>query len=195
MWKKFVAIGDSMTEGYGDDVTGMIKKAWPTYVAEHFEIEEHHNLGKSGLRSDEIYNQQFEVAKSLQPDLVSIMAGANDFMQRKWNPQQYKRHMEDMIAYFRNEGATVVTFDFPNFTKYAPIPFFVKPMVRKQLETANNILNELSQTYDTVHISFWNHPLSDDRKNWSNDFVHPNALGYKRIAEAIIEKVNQVAVK
>ncbi|MGM9986197.1 MAG: SGNH/GDSL hydrolase family protein [Bacillaceae bacterium] len=192
MWKKYVALGDSMTEGYGDEVEGIVKKDWPSYVAEHFQISDFHNIGKSGLRSDQVYETQFQKAVEMKPDLVSVMAGANDFMQQKWNPKTYRAHMEEMITTFTKAGATVITANYPDFTKYVAIPMFIKPIVKKQLKTCNAILDELAEKYNTVHLDVWNNPLADQRENWSKDNVHPNALGYKKISEVVIEQLSNI---
>lgn len=191
MWKTFVALGDSMTEGIGDEVNGIKKKSWPTYIAEFFNIEKFSNLAKSGLRSDEIYKEQLETALSMNPDIVSIMAGGNDFIQRKWNAKSYREIMDKMISKFTENGIIVITSNFPDLTQIYKFPFYLLPIAKYQLKTCNKILDELATKYNTVHIDFWNNPISKEIIYWSNDRIHPNSHGYKVIGDLIISELNK----
>lgn len=81
MWKRFVAIGDSFTEGIGDEVEGIALKSWVDHFVQlcAFDIE-YANFAKRGLVTKEIRSQQLEKALTFSPDLISLIAGANDVL-------------------------------------------------------------------------------------------------------------------
>jgi lysophospholipase L1-like esterase len=49
----------------------------------------------------------------------------------------------------------------------------------------NDAIRELSAKYDTVFFDFWQHPEVLPPDSWGGDAVHPNALGYLRMARAL----------
>lgn len=185
MYKCFVAIGDSLTEGFGDEVKEFPKIPWPEGVAKILGIEKVINLGVSGYRSDQVFEEQFPKALELKPDLVSIMVGGNDLFQLKLRKRAYYKRMKTMIEAFTKAGATVVTGNLPDITYRYKLPFYKKIGARYLLARTNKTIDKLAKDYKTVHINFWRHPLSMDIQNWSTDNIHPNSKGYTEIAKEI----------
>ena len=85
-WHHFVAIGDSFTEGIGDSVDGFAKLGAVDRIAAALKQSNpdlrYTNLAQRGLVVTEIREQQLDTALRLDPDLVSVVAGANDIMYR-----------------------------------------------------------------------------------------------------------------
>ncbi|MED3039282.1 SGNH/GDSL hydrolase family protein, partial [Bacillus tropicus] len=97
MWQRFVAIGDSFTEGIGDEVEGIALKSWVDHFVQMCVNDiEYVNFAKRGLVTKEIRSQQLEKALAFKPDLVSLIAGANDVLKGRWNLQTYRNDMEFM---------------------------------------------------------------------------------------------------
>ncbi len=188
MWKHFVAIGDSLTEGIGDEVEGVALKSW----VEHFaQLHEPHltytNLAKRGLLAKEIRVTQLEAAIELKPDLVSLIAGANDILKGHWNATVYKKEMEDMLETLTNLGAKIIIANLPDFSNRLPLPPEQKDVLKTQLLEANEIIQLLSNKYSLVQIDFWDHPMANDSKLLSKDLVHPNSKGYEEIAKEVFK--------
>ncbi|HDR3649520.1 TPA: SGNH/GDSL hydrolase family protein [Bacillus anthracis] len=186
MWKRFVAIGDSFTEGIGDEVEGIALKSW----VEHFvqlcvnDIE-YVNFAKRGLVTKEIRSQQLEKALTFNPDLVSLIAGANDVLKGRWNHQEYKNDMEIIIDTLSKTDADIIIGNLPDFTVRLPFASEKKEVLKEQLLEANEVIFSLSREYKLHHIDFWNHPLVNDNTVWSKDLIHPNSKGYVKVAELI----------
>ncbi|MFX3636721.1 MAG: SGNH/GDSL hydrolase family protein [Candidatus Pristimantibacillus sp.] len=190
MWKQFVAIGDSLTQGIGDEVDGIALKSWVDHFAElHKPALKFTNLAKRGLISKEIREQQLEQALALQPDLVSLIAGANDILKGRWNRNEYKNDMTSMVDALSKSGATIILGSQADFTIRLPFPLEQKQAIKEQLVEANEIVQSLSRQYNLYYIDFWNHPLAQDAAIWSKDLVHPNSRGYQKIAEMIFDRV------
>ncbi|MGM2816092.1 SGNH/GDSL hydrolase family protein [Bacillus cereus group sp. Bce001] len=186
MWKRFVAIGDSFTEGIGDEVERIALKSWVDHFVQlcAFDIE-YANFAKRGLVTKEIRSQQLEKALTFKPDLVSLIAGANNVLKGRWNLQEYKNDMEFMIDTLSKADADIIIGNLPDFTVRLPLSSKKKQVVKEQLLEANEVIRSLSKEYKLHHVDFWNHHLVNDDTVWSKDLIHPNSKGYVKVAELI----------
>ena len=62
-----------------------------------------------------------EKALAFKPDLVSLIAGANDVLKGRWNLQTYKNDMEFMIDKLSKTGADIMIANLPDFTVRLPL--------------------------------------------------------------------------
>jgi lysophospholipase L1-like esterase len=192
MRKYLVAMGDSFTEGIGDEVEGAELKSWVDYFAQlHTPDLKYTNLAKRGLLTKHIRLKQLERALALQPDLVSLIAGANDVLKGRWNRNEYKNDMELMVDTLSKSGATIIIASLPDFTVRMPLSFEQKQLLKEQLLEANKVIHSLSSEYNLYHIDFWNHPFANDNTLWSKDLIHPNSRGYRKIAEVIFNSLSE----
>ncbi|OUA07049.1 lipase [Bacillus thuringiensis serovar finitimus] len=190
MWKRFVAIGDSFTEGIGDEVEGIALKSWVDHFVQLCVNDiEYANFAKRGLVTQEIRSQQLEKALTFNPDLVSLIAGANDVLKGRWNHNAYKNDMEFMINTLSKTGADIMIANLPDFTVRLPFASEKKQIIKEQLLEANDVIRSLSREYKLHHVDFWSHPLVNDNTLWSKDLIHPNSKGYVKVAELIFSSV------
>ncbi|MGE7888484.1 SGNH/GDSL hydrolase family protein [Bacillus cereus] len=190
MWKRFVAIGDSFTEGIGDEVEGIALKSWVDHFVQLCENDiEYANFAKRGLVTKEIRSQQLEKALTFKPDLVSLIAGANDVLKGRWNHNVYKNDMEFMIDSLSKAGSDIIIANLPDFTVRLPFAAEKKQVIKEQLLEANDVILSLSREYKLHHVDFWNHQLVNDNTLWSTDLIHPNSKGYVKVAELIFSSL------
>lgn len=190
MWKRFVAIGDSFTEGIGDEVEGIALKSWVDHFVQLCVNDiEYANFAKRGLVTREIRSQQLEKALTFNPDLVSLIAGANDVLKGRWNHYAYKEDMKCMIDTLSKTGADIMIANLPDFTVRLPFSTEKKQVLKEQLLEANEVILSLSRERKLHHIDFWNHQLVNDNTLWSKDFIHPNSKGYVKVAELIFSSL------
>ncbi|PGK36814.1 lipase [Bacillus anthracis] len=190
MWKRFVAIGDSFTEGIGDEVEGITLKSWVDHFVQLCVSDiEYTNFAKRGLVTKEIRSQQLEKVLTFKPDLVSLIAGANDVLKGRWNHQAYKNDMEFMIDKLSKTDADIIIANLPDFTVRLPFASEKKQVIKEQLLEANDVIRSLSREYKVHHVDFWNHQLVNDNTLWSTDLIHPNSKGYVKVAELIFSSL------
>lgn len=190
MWKRFVAICDSFTEGIGDEVEGIALKSWVDHFVQLCVNDiEYANFAKRGLVTKEIRSQQLEKALTFNPDLVSLIAGANDVLKGRWNHYAYKEDMKCMIDTLSKTGADIMIANLPDFTVRLPFSTEKKQVLKEQLLEANEVILSLSREYKLHHIDFWNHHVVNDNTLWSKDFIHPNSKGYVKVAELIFSSL------
>ncbi|MFC7641632.1 SGNH/GDSL hydrolase family protein [Streptosporangium lutulentum] len=81
---RYVALGDSQTEGLGDgdDIRGY--RGWADRLAEHLAEADpdllYANLAVRGRLAAQVHAEQLGPALRLRPDLVTVMAGMNDLV-------------------------------------------------------------------------------------------------------------------
>ncbi|MFB5249265.1 SGNH/GDSL hydrolase family protein [Bacillus mycoides] len=190
MWKRFVAIGDSFTEGIGDEVEGIALKSWVDHFVQLCVDDlKYANFAKRGLVTKEIRSQQLEKALTFNPDLVSLIAGANDVLKGRWNHHTYKNDMEFMIDTLSKTDADIIIANLPDFTVRLPFSSEKKQVLKEQLLEANEVILSLSREYELHHVDFWNHHLVNDNTLWSTDLIHPNSKGYVKVAELIFSSL------
>src|SRR4051812_29276181 len=93
----YVAIGDSFTEGVGDDPR-RARSGWAGRVADILEAHvsrlEYVNFAASGKLANEILAEQLDSALELCPDLITVAAGGNDLILPRANPELVLKSVE-----------------------------------------------------------------------------------------------------
>ena len=89
---RFVAVGDSFTEGLNDEIRGDGRhRGWADRVAEllitrqHIEELSYANLAIRGRLTRQIMDEQVPQAQALKPDLATVGAGVNDALRRTFS--------------------------------------------------------------------------------------------------------------
>ena len=90
MWGKYLALGDSFSEGLSDPYPDGTYRGWADRTAEKLAISDsefrYANLAVRGRKMNRIINEQIPLAMEMKPDLVTIAAGVNDALRRNWDP-------------------------------------------------------------------------------------------------------------
>jgi lysophospholipase L1-like esterase len=184
-FERYVAIGDSSTEGWIDpDAHGGLR-GWANRLAEHIARAQgrllYANLGIRGKRTRQIRVEQLPAALTMRPDLVTLFSGTNDVLARRFDAEDLGRDVETMHRELIGSGATVVTFTLPDLTPLMPLGRLVAVRIR----SLNDVLRAVAQGTGAVLVDFAAHPVASDARLWNEDRLHANALGHERIAAAL----------
>lgn len=192
---KYVALGDSFTEGVGDDderyPNGV--RGWADRVAEewsHTDPElEYANLSIRGRLLQPILEEQIEPCLALHPDVVTINAGGNDLLRTSVDIDDLIDQYRDAIALLRERGIRVVIW-----TLIDPLTVSsVYTLVRGRAAIFNELLRErISEPFDCVTIDMWRMRVYAFWKYWSWDRLHMSPLGHELMA---IEVLNALGVE
>jgi lysophospholipase L1-like esterase len=192
-WKHYVAIGDSFTAGLGDAVEGIEPLGTADRLAAALRRSRpglrYTNLAQPGLTSAEIRAGQLELALSLAPDLVSVVAGANDILGRAWDPERFEADLRRMFEALVRLDATLVTATLPNFPLLATLPGSIGVRLHRHILKGNAIIQRLASDFGAICLDLM--PLSTlfDPALWSVDGIHPNARGYLEITSRMIQRL------
>lgn len=193
--RHFVALGDSFTEGVGDPVKGIPLRSTHDWLADWMRATSpnmrYTNLATRGLRAAEIRSQQMPRGLNLQPDWVSIIAGANDALRGPFQPDGLRAELNLMFGAFEGIGARILTATLPNFTLRLELPDPLQVRVKHNLEAANGLIRELARRHGALCFDFWESDLDKNPALWSEDGVHPNARGYLETAKVMAPVLEQ----
>jgi len=187
-WHRYVALGDSFTEGVGDpDPTrpnGL--RGWADRVAEALAAREpdfaYANLAIRGRKLPAIIEEQIDPALALAPDLVTIHGGGNDVLRPKVDIDALAGLYGDAIARLRASGATVLMFTLPDTVTN---PAF--KVVRGRIALFNEWVHEIADTQGALLIDMWRDHYYDPKQTLDDDRLHLNSSGHQDMAIRVLD--------
>ena len=189
-FERFVAIGDSQTEGVGDlpnpDGTD---RGWADRFASVLAGRDtdllYANLAIRGRRVDQVFEEQFEPALAMEPDLVSVIAGMNDLIRPGFDVDRTIATMDRMERAFVESGATVMTITYPDPDGLGPIGALVEGKVRE----FNQAIRETTASNGTVLLDLEPIESTADVRIWMPDRLHLNPDGHWRMAHGMLSVI------
>ena len=117
MWRSYVAMGDSFTEGLDDpDPLAGGYRGWADLVAARLAADipgfAYANLAIRGRLFAPIVAEQVPVALELRPELMSFAAGGNDALRRGFDPARLSAALDEVGGRLRATGADLLLFTF-----------------------------------------------------------------------------------
>ena len=186
-FERYVAIGDSSTEGLQDPDGASGYRGWANRLAERLAEAQggllYANLGVRGKRSREIREEQLGPALAMKPGLATVFAGSNDILERGFDAAKLRAELECMMGALVGGKTVVLTFTLPDLTGVMPIGRFLAPRVRAM----NGAIREAAASTGARLIDFAAYPVGSDPRLWSEDRFHVNAEGHARIAAALAQ--------
>jgi lysophospholipase L1-like esterase len=190
-WTRYVAIGDSFTEGIGDPepLSPGGFRGWADRVADVLSAQTERfayaNLAVRGRLMQQISDQQVDAALALKPDLISVSAGGNDIIRPGTDPDDISRRFEAMIHRLRSDGATVLMFNGPDI---GTTP--VLGRVRGKVAIYNENLRAIAQRNDAIVADMWALRELADPRMWAPDRLHFSPTGHHTIARMVLDALN-----
>jgi lysophospholipase L1-like esterase len=187
-WKRFVALGDSLTEGVGDpDRRGRLR-GWADRLAEAMawvdEDVAYANLAKRGLRAEEVRRGQLEPALRLRPDLASVLVGMNDLLEPRFDPARLERELAAIVGPLREAGALVLTATIPDVTTFSPLPKRFLTGMRARIRATSDAVRAVSAEHGALCLDLEALPEARQRQVMSVDRLHPGPRGHVLLAGA-----------
>jgi lysophospholipase L1-like esterase len=192
-WRRFVALGDSFTEGLMDEVGPDGRhRGWADRVAEALTARaaaegadgiEYANLAVRGRLVREVIAEQVPAAIALGPDLASIAVGVNDTLRPRFDVHPLATALENGVRRLRGSGCDVLLFAFgdPARRSRAMAP------VRERIRAYNSAVHAIAEHYDCYLVSFWEVAAYDDDRLWDEDRLHLSPAGHRLAARTALE--------
>jgi lysophospholipase L1-like esterase len=183
---RFVALGDSFTEGVGDvdDTRPNGVRGWADRVAEVMASDDfgYANLAIRGRKLRQITASQIEPAIAMKPDLVSIYAGANDVLRPRIDVDDLVEDYDTAIGRLVESGAHVVMF-----SAYDPGGSAVFGALRGRFAIYNELVREVADRHGATLVDFWRLRDYRDDRLWDIDKMHMSSAGHQRMAIAVLD--------
>ncbi|ASR34132.1 lysophospholipase [Prauserella marina] len=187
---RYVALGDSQTEGLGDGNELDGYRGWADRLAERLAGDNpglgYANLAVRGKLAAEVHAEQLAPALALRPDLATVMAGMNDLIRGGFDAARVVGHIEAMFAELTGAGATVVTVTFPDIGKITPL---ATPLRSRVLDLNARIIAAAAR-HDVLVVDTYPHAVTTDDRLWSADRLHVSPLGHARITSAVAKALS-----
>jgi uncharacterized protein (DUF952 family)/lysophospholipase L1-like esterase len=181
-FQRYVAIGDSQTEGLNDADGRGGYRGWADRFAALLAGPNPHlqyaNLAVRGRLIGAMHGDQLGPALALRPDIVTVMGGLNDMMRPSFDVEVVAGELDAIIVAFRATGATVLTNTFPDPSAVAPIFRRLAP----RTVAYNERIRAVAERRGALLVDFDKYGVGTDRRMWSPDRIHANPVGHSLIA-------------
>jgi acyl-CoA thioesterase-1 len=162
-----LAFGDSLTYGYG----ALPHESYPAILEQklHRTVI---NAGIPGELSEQGLKRLSPLLQKYHPDILILCHGGNDLLRKK-SLASLRYNLEQMIRLARSQHVDVILIAVPEFglLHLTPAPVYGELAKEYRLPVEPDVLSDL---------------LHDNR--YKSDYIHPNAAGYEKMAEAV-EKI------
>ena len=182
-YSRYVALGDSFTEGVGDPDPSRPNglRGWADRVAEILAADNpdfgYANLAVRGRKLAAILGEQLDHAVQLAPDLVTLSGGANDILRPRADIDALASSLDQAVGRLGSIGATVVLFTLPDTRSNQSFK-----VVRGRIALFNEFVREIADAHGTALVDVWRNHDFDRRVFLDSDRLHLSPYGHKSMA-------------
>ncbi|GAA3734903.1 SGNH/GDSL hydrolase family protein [Leifsonia bigeumensis] len=198
-FRSYVAIGDSFTEGVGDDLPDGGVRGWADLVALGLALAARErdgqaappgaapfgyaNLAIRGRLLGPIIEEQLDAAIALRPDLLSLNGGGNDIMRPKVSVESVADRLAAAAEKAMAAGIHVLLLSGGNPTRHIPLGARIE--VRGE-QLARAVRARVPASEKVTFVDNWADAELTDLRYWSVDKLHLNPLGHRRVASNVL---------
>ncbi|WP_433085866.1 SGNH/GDSL hydrolase family protein [Dactylosporangium sp. CA-052675] len=186
---RYVAIGDSFTEGMGDERADGVPRGWADLVAAGIaeatgETVQYANLAIRGRLLGPILDEQLDVALGLDPapTMLSLNGGGNDMMRRGTDMDRLLELTETAVRRTSEAGVRMLLLSGADPSEHLP---FGK-VIRRKGTILSAAVRELTERYDALFVNVFGDEEIRRAPYWSADRLHLNAAGHRRVAGLVL---------
>ncbi|MFB9164825.1 SGNH/GDSL hydrolase family protein [Arthrobacter psychrochitiniphilus] len=185
---RYLALGDSFTEGVGDD-----KKHWPNgvkgwadWVAEGLARDapgwEYANLAVRSKRLRHVAAEQLEAAMDPKPTLVTLYAGGNDVMDVGTSMARILQEYESLVARLAQSGAAPLLFTGYDVEVSPPLA-----PLRSKNHAYNDGIRTIAAKYGATVVDYASWTAYENPAMWCSDRLHMSKRGHKYLAGRVLD--------
>ena len=186
-WRRYVAVGDSLTEGLCD-TSRMPEgeyRGWADRLAMLLALTSpaaeqvgYANLAVRSRRVDDAVTTQMPQAVELGADLVTVLIGANDLVGRRAEPDALARRLETAVRRPAGDGLRRAARDA------VPAAPTRHAALRRRFARFNARLRVLADATGSMLLDVDAMPELVGHDRWAEDRVHLNSAGHRGLAYA-----------
>jgi lysophospholipase L1-like esterase len=203
-WRRYVALGDSFTEGLWDvpgseppasaqeAAPGLVCRGWADlfagHLAERARLADHDgepvryaNLAVRGRLLGPILGEQVPAAIRLGADLVSLIGGGNDLLRPVADPDRLAASLEAAVVGLRAAGVDVLLGTGMDARD--------SPLVRRnrgRVAVLNSHIWTIARRHGAAVLDLWGMRSLRDWRMWAPDRIHLTTDGHRRVAQAAL---------
>jgi lysophospholipase L1-like esterase len=181
----YVALGDSFTSG--------LESGEPRWADEVARVlgpgVRYENLAWVGATSADVERVQLSRAVELDPDLITLICGANDVLESvRPDPREYAERLSRMYARLRGEAprALLLTATYPDISRFLDLRPRSRERVQKGMRRFNDAARAVARRHRVALLEYFDDPAADERGTYAADGFHPSPEGHRRAAAAFL---------
>jgi lysophospholipase L1-like esterase len=192
VWQRYVAVGDSFTEGlwdspegedgpvrgWADVLAGLLSERRRAAGAEPLRYA---NLAVRGRLLRPIIAEQLPQALAMRPDLVSLVGGGNDILRPASDPDRLARTLEQAVARVRATGADVLLA-----TGFDSSGSAIVSATRPRVGVYNAHIWSIARRHGAYVLDLWGMRHLRDIRMWSPDRIHLTSEAHARVAQGAL---------
>ncbi|MCL1871149.1 MAG: SGNH/GDSL hydrolase family protein [Promicromonosporaceae bacterium] len=197
-WTRYVAVGDSFSEGLWDpypvdaDAAGTVEDAvqrgWADRLADTLSARrvaagqaplEYANLAIRGRLLRPIIDEQVPLALATRPDLVSLVGGGNDVLRPGVDVDDISQALEDAVVRIQASGADVLLG--AGFKSGGALS-----VIRGKVGQYNSNIWSIAQRHGAYVLDLWGMRSLFDLRLWADDRIHLVPEGHDRVKDAAL---------
>lgn len=191
---RYVAIGDSFTEGVGDEQPDGSVRGWADLVAQGLADAagrpiQYANLAIRGRLLAPIIAEQLAPALALAPTLVTFNGGGNDMLRPGTDIAWISAETEQALRRVIDAGAEPLLLAGANPTAGLPGGARVRAKGDALVSEARGIAARLGIRF----ADNWSDPELANRQYWSPDRLHLAPVGHHRVAANVLRALDRPA--
>ncbi|WP_029149906.1 SGNH/GDSL hydrolase family protein [Microbacterium indicum] len=188
---RFVAIGDSFTEGVGDERPDGTPRGWADLAAEGWAAQtgasiSYANLAIRGRLAWPIVEEQLEPALALRPTHLAFNAGGNDILRPGDSISRVVDAFAKVVRRCDEQGVTPILLAGADPSGGMPLRNVIR---RRGNALCDAVVARFRRRDDLVWAINWTDERLRDPSFWSPDRLHMNHRGHHRVAARVLHAV------
>lgn len=188
---RYVAIGDSFSEGIGDagpaPLPGWTGRLASAMAAASDADVSYANLAVRGRLLAGVLDGQLDAALDLDPapTLITFCAGGNDLLRPRFDVDALVRRVESAVDRVEARGARMALLSPADPSARLPLG----SLINRRGDAWAGALGELAQRRGLPFVDVSRDPHLRRAEFWSEDRLHMNATGHQRVADLALHAV------
>lgn len=190
-YQRFIALGDSFTEGMTDEIIDENYRGWADRVADILATQTadftYVNLAVRGKLVNQVVADQVPQALPFitgKETLLSFHAGANDVLRPNYRPENVFPIYNEAVRKLSTTGATILLFTVLERTGNTGK---TADMWAERFSTFNKNVRAIAAEVGAIIVDANEEQFLSDRRLLAFDRLHLNALGHDRVAQGVLE--------
>jgi lysophospholipase L1-like esterase len=190
-YQRFIALGDSFTEGMTDEIIAGNFRGWADRVSDVLSKESSEftyvNLAIRGKLVKQVAEDQVPQALPFingKETLVSFHAGANDVLRPNYKPENVFPIYNEAVRKLAATGATLMLFTVLERTGNTGK---TADMWAERFGTFNKNVRAMAAEVGAIIVDANEEKFLSDRRLLAFDRLHLNDLGHDRVAQGVLE--------
>ena len=184
---RYVAIGDSFTEGVGDDLPDGTVRGWADLVAAGLAAAgpvQYANLAVRGRLIAPIVTDQLDAALALDPPptLLTFNGGGNDMLRPKADVARLVAMTKRVVDRCAAAGVRLVLISGADPSDRLPFG----RTIRRRAEALTQGVAALAAANDLTFVDMFHDREIRRAAYWSADRLHLNVAGHRRVASRVL---------